>query len=99
MAAWWQPTAENYFKHVSKAVMLEAVAEFAPEHVTRLAKLKKADMAGEAERLAEGTGWMPSIFRTEAPQQAAQDAATAEDAQTPGETAGMADEPAEALAA
>src|SRR3546814_5181758 len=54
MAAWWQPTAEGYFKHVSKAVILEAVGEFAPSHATRLAKLKKADIASEAERLADG---------------------------------------------
>ena len=63
MAAWWQPTAEGYFKHVSKAVILEAVGEFAPESVTRLGKLKKADIASEAERLADGTGWMPAIFK------------------------------------
>src|SRR5690606_24960842 len=42
MAAWWQPTVEGYFKHVSKAVILDAVGEFAPDHVSRLAKLKKA---------------------------------------------------------
>ena len=64
MAAWWKPTAEGYFRHVAKAAILEAVGEFAPEHVTRLAKLKKADIASEAERLAEGTGWMPAVFRT-----------------------------------
>lgn len=99
MAAWWKPTAEGYFKHVSKAVILEAVGEFAPAHVTRLAKLKKADIAGEAERLAVGTGWMPAIFRAEEPQQAAQDAATA--AEAPEEAAAEADEQpqAEALAA
>jgi ParB family chromosome partitioning protein len=43
-------------------------------HVTRLAKLKKADIASEAERLADGTGWMPAIFKAEGPQQAGQDA-------------------------
>jgi ParB family chromosome partitioning protein len=64
MAAWWKPTAEGYFKHVSKAVILEAVSEFAPSHATRLAKLKKADIASEAERLADGTGWMPAVFRS-----------------------------------
>ncbi|HDL6904386.1 TPA: ParB N-terminal domain-containing protein [Yersinia enterocolitica] len=69
MAAWWTPTAEGYFKHVSKDVILAAVGEFAPEHVTRLAKLKKADIASEAERLADGTGWMPAIFRAENTQQ------------------------------
>lgn len=69
MAAWWQPTAEGYFKHVSKAVILDAVSEFAPESVHRLAKLKKADIASEAERLADGTGWMPAIFKAEVPQE------------------------------
>ncbi|MBH2009726.1 MAG: ParB N-terminal domain-containing protein, partial [Xanthomonadaceae bacterium] len=53
MAAWWKPTAEGYFKHVPKAAILQAVGEYAPEHVTRLAKLKKADIASEAERLAD----------------------------------------------
>ncbi|WP_372169932.1 ParB N-terminal domain-containing protein [Xanthomonas axonopodis] len=64
MAAWWKPTAEGYFRHIAKPAILEAVGQFAPEHVTRLAKLKKADVASEAERLAEGTGWMPAVFQT-----------------------------------
>ena len=65
MAAWWKPTNEGYFRHVPKAAILEAVERFAPSHVTRLAKLKKADIASEAERLADGTGWMPAIFKAE----------------------------------
>jgi len=63
MRAWWTPTAEGYFSHVSKAVILEAVQQFAPSHVARLAKLKKADIASEVERLAVGTGWMPAMFK------------------------------------
>ena len=60
MAAWWQPTAEGYFKHVSKTVVLQAVGEFAPESVNRLAK---------------GTGWMPAIFKTaDAPEEGPPDA-------------------------
>lgn len=101
MAAWWQPTAEGYFKHVSKAVILDAVGAFAPESITRLAKLKKADIASEAERLADGRGWMPAIFKAEGPQQAvkesAQEAGPEQDA--PEDAEAMADEPAEALAA
>lgn len=73
MAAWWQPTAESYFKHVPKAAILQAVGEYAPEHVTRLAKLKKADIASEAERLVEGTDWMPAVFKTDNPQEPAQE--------------------------
>jgi len=65
MAAWWKPTNEGYFRHVPKAAILEAVERYAPAHVTRLAKLKKADIASEAERLADGTGWMPAIFKAE----------------------------------
>lgn len=64
MAAWWKPTAEGYFQHVPKAAILDAVGQYAPDHVTRLSKLKKGDIAGEAERLVEGTGWMPPMFQT-----------------------------------
>lgn len=101
MAAWWKPTAEGYFKHVSKAVILEAVGEFAPEHINRLAKLKKADIASEAERLVNGTGWMPVIFKAEDPREAMQEAAQEEcPAQyAPEDAEAVADEPAEALAA
>ena len=96
MAAWWKPTAEGYFKHVPKAAILQAVGEFAPESVNRLGKLKKADIASEAERLADGTGWMPAIFKTEdAPKEGPQDATQDGD----DETAALADDPAEALAA
>ncbi len=65
MAAWWKPTNEGYFRHIAKPAILEAVEQYAPAHVTRLAKLKKADIASEAERLADGTGWMPAIFKAE----------------------------------
>lgn len=75
-----RPTADGYFQHVPKAAILEAVEQYAPAHVTRLAKLKKGDIASEAERLADGTGWMPAIFRAEAPQQDAQDVTADEEA-------------------
>ncbi|MBN0863688.1 chromosome partitioning protein ParB, partial [Pseudomonas aeruginosa] len=97
MSAWWQPTADGYFQHVPKAAILEAVGGFAPSHVTRLAKLKKGDIASEAERLAAGTGWMPAIFNAEGPQEAAQEEGPEQDA--PEDTEAMAEEPAEALAA
>lgn len=101
MAAWWKPTADGYFQHVPKAVILEAVEQYAPAHVTRLAKLKKGDIASEAERLADGTGWMPAIFAAEATQQTVQEVVTVEEAEAPEEVAAVADEQpqAEALAA
>jgi len=63
MHGWWTPTAAGYFDHVSKAKALEAVQVFAPGEVHRLAKLKKAQIASEAERLAAGSGWLPVMFR------------------------------------
>ena len=96
MAAWWQPTAEGYFKHVPKAVILQAVGEYAPDSINLLAKLKKADIASEAERLADGTGWMPAIFKAEGPE-AVPEEAQAQDA--PKDAEAMADETALALAA
>jgi len=87
MSAWWKPTADGYFKHISKAAILQAVDEFAPEHVNRLAKFKKADIASEAERLVQGTDWMPAIFK---PAGLAQDVSTVDVAIV---------EPTEALAA
>jgi len=63
MHSWWTPTAEGYFAHVSKAKAIEAVQAFAPEHAARLSKLKKNDLASEAERLAVGTGWLPVMLR------------------------------------
>jgi len=65
MAAWWKPTAAGYFQHLSKTVVLQAVNQFAPQHVNRLGKLAKSLMVSEAERLAAGTGWMPAIFKAE----------------------------------
>ena len=72
MATWWKPTAEGYFKHLSKAMIQNAVSEFAPSEVERLGKLKKAEIASEAERLVDGTGWMPAMFAPNPTQDAEQ---------------------------
>jgi ParB family transcriptional regulator, chromosome partitioning protein len=63
MHDWWTPTAEGYFAHVSKSKALEAVRVFAPEHALRLLKLKKSELASEAERLAVGSGWLPQMLQ------------------------------------
>ena len=99
MAAWWKPTADGYFNHVSKAVVLSAVQQFAPESVTRLAKLKKADIANEAERLAAGKDWMPAMFKvmTEGEAQAAHD--EQKESQEEADTQAEKSEESEALAA
>lgn len=62
MHAWWEPTAAGYFEHVSKAKAIEAVLAVAPDQVARLSKLKKGNLASEAERLVAGTGWLPAML-------------------------------------
>jgi len=63
--AGWQPTVENYLGRVTKARILEAVREArGSEAGERIAHLKKNDMAQAAERLLEGTGWLPEALRT-----------------------------------
>ncbi|HGW5374944.1 TPA: ParB/RepB/Spo0J family partition protein [Pseudomonas aeruginosa] len=86
MAAWWHPTAESYFGHVPKSAILDAVTNFAPNDTRRLEKLKKSELASEAERLAYGTGWMPAVFKV-----AAEEAAQDDEADT-GEMTGTEDD-------
>ncbi|MBT0676771.1 ParB/RepB/Spo0J family partition protein [Komagataeibacter oboediens] len=63
--AGWQPTVENYLGRVTKARILQAVREARGDEVAeRIAHLKKPDMAREAERLLEGSGWLPEALRT-----------------------------------
>jgi ParB family chromosome partitioning protein len=67
-AAGWSPTVENYLGRVPKARILEAVREAKGESSARLIEhLKKPDMAREAERLLEGSGWLPEPLRTPDP--------------------------------
>jgi ParB family chromosome partitioning protein len=64
-AAGWRPTSENYLGRVSKTRILEAVREGKGEKSAQLiGHLKKVDMANEAERLLEGSGWLPEPLRT-----------------------------------
>ncbi|MCG0996109.1 ParB/RepB/Spo0J family partition protein [Acetobacter indonesiensis] len=63
--AGWQPTVENYLGRVTKTRILQAVREArGDEAVERIAHLKKPDMAREAERLLDGSGWLPEALRT-----------------------------------
>jgi ParB family chromosome partitioning protein len=62
--AGWRPTVDNYLGRVTKPRILEAVREAKGESSSQLIDhLKKADMAKEAERLLEGSGWLPEPIR------------------------------------
>jgi ParB family chromosome partitioning protein len=71
LEAGWRPTVDNYLGRVTKPRILEAVREAKGEQSAQLIDhLKKADMAKEAERLLDGTGWLPEPLRTSDPSDA-----------------------------
>lgn len=76
MAAWWRPTAANYFDRVSKAVILDALSAVGgPDLASRFASVKKGDLAMSAERVFAGNyitevevreralAWVPEVMR------------------------------------
>ncbi|MES2336306.1 MAG: ParB N-terminal domain-containing protein [Pseudomonadota bacterium] len=66
--AGWKPTVANYLGRVTKSRILEAVREGVGEGAAQLIDhLKKGDMAREAERLLDGSGWLPEPLRLDEP--------------------------------
>jgi ParB family chromosome partitioning protein len=64
VAAGWRPSVDNYLGRVTKPRILEAVREAKGDHAAQLLDhLKKGEMAQEAERLLDGTGWLPEPLR------------------------------------
>ena len=61
----WTPTVDGYLGRVTKARILQAVAEAKGQRAAdRIEHLKKGEMAGEAETLLSGTGWLAEPLRT-----------------------------------
>lgn len=67
VSAWFTPTADNYFSRVSKRQILEGIFEAKGQPAAPAwEKLKKPELAKEAERQVAGTGWLPKPLRLEA---------------------------------
>ncbi len=67
VAAGWSAGVDNYLGRVTKARIMAAVDEAKGSDVAnRVATMKKGDMAKEAERLLEGSGWLAEPLRTPA---------------------------------
>lgn len=64
-AAGWKPTVDNFLGRVTKARILQAVAEAKGQRAAdRIEHLKKGDMAVEAQTLLADTDWLPEPLRT-----------------------------------
>ena len=60
MADWWEPTAEGYLNHVSKAQIVEALREAGPGLVDEgVAAMKKDVLVVRAAARLAGTHWLP----------------------------------------
>jgi len=65
MRRWWSVTADSYLTHVSKARILEIVAEAGSDReAAPLAALNKAGAVVAAEKALSGKGWLPKCLRT-----------------------------------
>jgi ParB family chromosome partitioning protein len=65
MADWWRPTAANFFMRVKREQAIEAVVEATgAKDVIALGKLKKSELAAEAEKRLTDCRWLPAIFKT-----------------------------------
>ncbi|TAL01122.1 MAG: ParB/RepB/Spo0J family partition protein [Rhodospirillaceae bacterium] len=68
MAVWWEPTRERFLGRVSKAIVLEAVAEgVSKEAAENIAGLKKDALIDRAAERLAGKGWLPHPLRQQQP--------------------------------
>ncbi len=68
MAAWFTPTAANYFSRISKSGIIAALKEVKGAEAPSWSGMKKTDLAVLAEREIARTGWLPELLRNPATQ-------------------------------
>lgn len=59
MTSWFTPTADNYFKRITRSAIVTAIEAATGSCSPTIANLKKADIAKRAEKLVAETGWLP----------------------------------------
>jgi ParB family chromosome partitioning protein len=64
MADWWEPTAESFLNHVSKAQIVQALKEAGPELARDgVEGMKKDVLVNTAVGRLHGTRWLPAALR------------------------------------
>ena len=66
MAAWFKPTAANYFSRIGKDAILAALQEAKGATAPAWAKMKKSELAALAERELADSGWLPDLLKRSA---------------------------------
>jgi ParB family chromosome partitioning protein len=64
MADWWDPTAEGFLNHVSKAQIVQALREAGPDLARDgVESMKKDVLINTAAGRLRGTRWLPALLR------------------------------------
>jgi ParB family transcriptional regulator, chromosome partitioning protein len=67
MGDWWEPTAQGFLNHVSKAQIVQAMKEAAPELARDgVEGMKKEVLVNTAVGRLHGTRWLPAALRAPA---------------------------------
>jgi ParB family transcriptional regulator, chromosome partitioning protein len=67
MADWWEPTAEGFLNHVSKAQIVQALKDAGPELARDgVEGMKKDVLVNTAMGRLHGTRWLPAALRAPA---------------------------------
>lgn len=64
MNAWWEPSAENYFKRVSKGEMKSVLEATGKSIDGDTDKMKKGELAQLVAGEVVGSGWLPDLLKT-----------------------------------
>ncbi|MBK6704548.1 MAG: hypothetical protein IPG56_12920 [Caulobacteraceae bacterium] len=65
MSRWWTASADSYFAHVKRDVILDAIREHKPGVVLpKLEKASKAELVSRTKRIFKGSTWLPEPLRT-----------------------------------
>jgi ParB family chromosome partitioning protein len=68
MAAWFVPTAANYFSRISKDSIIEALRKVKGGEAAAWHSMKKAELAILAERDTAEIGWLPTMLHIPTPE-------------------------------
>lgn len=64
MSRWWSASADSYFAHVKRDVILDAIREHKPGLVLpKLEKASKAELVSRTKRIFKGSTWLPEPLR------------------------------------
>lgn len=64
MSRWWSASADSYFNHVKRDVILDAMRELKPSlDQSKFEKAPKAELVARAKRMFKGVAWLPGPLR------------------------------------